>query len=174
MSFVNRMVKNKTAVVFLIVCLVFTFSEISAFAGMDEREAGCVLEAAEGFFVKLKARDFKAVWGLLTEKSREIIVKDTLKSLEKTGVRRSPEELSADFAQGGTVSTFYWNGFLDVFDPEKALGESAWSMGMLKKERADIRLLYKKAANPAILKMFREKGLWKVGLVETFWSRKPD
>jgi hypothetical protein len=106
-SFVDRMVKNNRAVVLLIVCLVFSFSELPVFAGMDERQAGDVLDAAEGFFMKLKARDFTSAWGLLTEKSRETIVKDTRKSLAKTGVRRSLQELSADFDRGGPVSTFY-------------------------------------------------------------------
>jgi hypothetical protein len=38
-------------------------------------------------------------------------------------------------------------------------------------DRAEILLTHHGATHPATLKMFREDGAWKVGLVETFWSR---
>jgi hypothetical protein len=39
------------------------------------------------------------------------------------------------------------------------------------KDRAEILLTHHGADRPATLKMFREDGGWKAGLVETFWSR---
>lgn len=138
---------------------------------MDEREVDAVLTAAESLFVKLKAKEYKTVWGLLTEKSKETIADDTYKSLTKAGGTPSRDVISSDFSRGGPVSDAYWQGFLGVFDPDMALGQSAWRMGMLKNDRAEINILYKKSEKPAVLKMFKEKGLWKVGLVETFWSR---
>ena len=41
----------------------------------------------------------------------------------------------------------------------------------MEKDRAEILLTHHGATHPATLKMFREDGDWKVGLVETFWSR---
>lgn len=146
---------------------------VPAGAQTDEREIDAVLTAAESFFAKLKAKEYRTVWGLLTEKSKETIAEDTHKSVTKAGGAQTREEISADFSRGGPVSEGYWQGFLGVFDPDTALRQSVWSMGMLKKDRAEINLLYRKSERPAILKMFKEKGLWKMGLVETFWSRKP-
>ena len=163
--------KDKILAVILALSLILPLA-VSAVAQTDEREVDAVLTAAETLFVKLKAREYKTVWGLLTEKSQETIVKDTYKSLAKTGVTYSRDEVSADFGRGGSVSEVYWEGYLSAFDPDLVLRQSAWSMGALKKDRAEIILTYKKSEKPAELKMFKEKGRWKVGLVETFWSRK--
>lgn len=38
--------------------------------------------------------------------------------------------------------------------------------------RAQIVITYKKAEKPATLHMVGESGMWKVGLTESFWSRK--
>jgi len=167
-------VKNiKISVIFLALCFALPIA-VPAGAQTDGREIDNVLAAAETFFAKLKAKEYRAVWELLTKKSQETIVKDTYKSLAKTPSRSSREEIAADFSRGGSIAGEYWQGYLSVFDPDLVLNQSAWSMGVLKKELAEINLLYKKAEKPAVLKMSRENGLWKVGLVETFWSRNPD
>jgi hypothetical protein len=153
-------------------CLVFPLA-VPAGAQPDEREIDAVLTAAESLFAKLKAKEYRTVWGLLTEKSRETIADDTYKSVAKAGGTQSRDEISADFSRGGPVSEEYWLGFLSTFDPDTALRQSVWSMGMLKKDRAEINLVFKKSQRPAVLRMFKETGVWKVGLVETFWSRKP-
>jgi hypothetical protein len=153
-------------------CLVFPLA-VPAGAQTDEREIDAVLTAAESLFAKLKAKEYRTVWGLLTEKSRETIADDTYKSVAKAGGTQSRDEISADFSRGGPVSEEYWLGFLSTFDPDTALRQSVWSMGMLNKERAEINLVFKKSQRPAVLRMFKETGVWKVGLVETFWSRKP-
>jgi hypothetical protein len=163
--------KDKILAVILSLCLFLPLA-VPAGAQTDEREIDAVLTAAETLFTKLKANEYKTVWGLLTEKSKETIAGDTYKNLTKTGGTRSRDEISDDFSQGGPVSELYWQGYLSSFDPDWILRQSAWSMGMLKKDRAEINILYKKSEKPALLKMFKEKGLWKVGLVETFWSRK--
>ena len=153
-------------------CLVFPLA-VPAGAQTDEREIDAVLTAAESLFVSLKANEYKTVWGLLTEKSRETIANDTYKSVAKAGGTQSRDEISSDFSRGGPVSEEYWLGFLSTFDPDTALRQSVWTIGMLKKERAEINLVFKKSQRPAVLRMFKETGVWKVGLVETFWSRKP-
>ena len=156
----------------MVLCLALPVAVPAAGAPMDERELDAVLTAAESFFVKLKAKEYRTVWGLLTEKSQETIVDDTYKSITKAGGTQSRDVIAADFTRSGPVSDAYWRGFLDVFDPDAALRQSAWRMGMLKQDRAEINILHKKSEKPAVLKMFKERGLWKVGLVETFWSRK--
>ena len=159
----------------LVVALSLVFSvSVPAFAQSESSGMERVLDVAEDFFVKLDAREYQTLWALLTEKSRKTIVKDTYKILSDNEVKPSQNEIYADFDRGGPVAESYWSGFLGVFDPQTVLSESVWSMESLKKDRAVIRLLHKKAENPALLQMSKEKGLWKVGLVETFWSRKPD
>lgn len=165
--------KKKILAVIMALCVVLPLADFAG-AQTDGRETDAVLAAAETFFVKLKSKEYKTVWEFLTEKSQETIVRDTYKSFSKTVVKHSREEIAADFRRGEGVAGEYWQGYLSVFDPDLALNQSAWSIGMLRKERAEIRLLYKKAKEPAVLRMFREKGRWKVGLVETFWSRNPD
>jgi hypothetical protein len=51
------------------------------------------------------------------------------------------------------------------------LEQSRWEMGFIKKNEAEIILMYKKSDRPTRLKMFKENDVWKVGLVETFWAR---
>ena len=170
---INPVDRNKLLAVILALCLLLP-AALPVSAQTDGRETDAVLAAAETFFAKLKSKEYKTVWEFLTEKSQETIVRDTYKSFSKTVVKHSREEIAADFRRGEGVAGEYWQGYLSVFDPDLALNQSAWSIGMLRKERAEIRLLYKKAKEPAVLRMFREKGRWKVGLVETFWSRNPD
>ncbi|MCK9362779.1 MAG: hypothetical protein M0P74_04155 [Syntrophales bacterium] len=165
--------KNKLLAIIMAFCVLAPLADFAG-AQTDGREIDAVLTAAETFFVKLRAKEYKTVWGLLTEKSQETIVKDTDKSLAKSAVKHTREEITADFNRGGPVAEAYWQGYLSTFDPDTVLSQSAWSMGLLKKDRAEINLLYKKAEKPAVLKMSREKGVWKVGLVEAFWSRNPD
>lgn len=52
------------------------------------------------------------------------------------------------------------------------LNHCSWEIKSIKEKKAIIKLTYEKSERPALLKMFKEKGKWKVGLVETFWPRK--
>lgn len=142
------------------------------FARSIDEEIDVILSVAESLFTKLKEREHKVVWGLLTEKTRRTIVNDTDKSLADSASNYSHEQIAADFESGGPIAMAYWRGFLQTFDPDYALKQSTWSMGLLKNDRAEIKLLYKRSENPALVKMFKEYGFWKVGLVESFWSRK--
>ena len=145
---------------------------VPAFARSDDEEINVIVTVAESLFTKLKEREHKAVWGLLTGKSRRTIAEDTYKSISTAGGNSSREQVEADFSSGGPVAEAYWWGYLQTFDPDHALTQSTWSMGLVKKDRAEIKLLYKRSENPAVLKMFKEDGSWKFGLVESFWSRK--
>jgi len=52
------------------------------------------------------------------------------------------------------------------------LENSRWEIAFIKEDKAEIIITYKKSAEPARLKIFREDNTWKIGLVETFWTRK--
>ena len=82
-----------------------------------------------------------------------------------------PEAVRRDFVAGGPIARDYWDAFLRRFDPDAALEHSRWEIGSVGKDRAEILLTHQGADHPATLKMLLEDGGWKVGLVETFWSR---
>jgi len=132
-----------------------------------------VLTSAESLFKAMKSRDYVRTWEHLSAKSKETIVEDTYKELVKANVSGSTKErLAGDFLSGDIHSRAYWHAFLVNFDPDAVLEQSRWEMGEIKKDRADVIITHKKSENPAVLQMFRESGAWKVGLVETFWTRK--
>ena len=81
------------------------------------------------------------------------------------------DAVRSDFVVGGPIARDYWDAFLRRFDPDAALEHSRWEIGSVGKDRAEILLTHHGADRPATLKMFREDGGWKAGLVETFWSR---
>ena len=65
----------------------------------------------------------------------------------------------------------YWNSYLNAFDPDRVLKQSKWDIGAMKKDKAEINILYKKSAKPAVLLIYMEGNVWEVGLEETFGSR---
>ena len=83
------------------------------------------------------------------------------------------QSIVSDFSDGGPLSRSYWDNYLDNFNPDTVLAQSKWDVGKFQKDRGEIVIKYRKSEGPAILQMYKEKGSWKVGLVETFWSRKP-
>lgn len=133
---------------------------------------GPILQQAEGLFRYMRARDYPAIWALLSARSRETIVSD----VERESGRLSagpvdPGNIERDFARGGTIARAYWEGYLREFDPEAALRESRWEMGNIEGDSAEIRIIHEGADRPAVLRMVREEGVWKVGLIETFRPR---
>ncbi|MDD5762264.1 MAG: hypothetical protein PHP88_07115 [bacterium] len=139
----------------------------------------------------MKTRDYPAIFAALSAKSRETIVAETSSALA-TAAKQAPQEMAGtstpsrtptkapppdpeavrgDFVAGGPIARDYWDAFLRRFDPDAALEHSRWEIGSVGKDRAEILLTHHGAEHPATLKMFREDGGWKAGLVETFWSR---
>lgn len=155
----------------LVITAVSLIAPLEAAAATD-KESGEVLSAAEELFVALRARDYTKVWGRITEASRTTIVGDVHKRLDKSKVDLSTEKVAEDFARCEDLCRTYWSNFLLNFEPNTVLADSIWDLGFVKKNRAEIIITYKKANNSAKLKMMREGGQWKVGLVETFWTRK--
>jgi len=130
-----------------------------------------ILAAAESLFQTMKDRDFRATWAVLSAQSRETIVSDTDAAIRKAGGPAvSAERIRQDFAAGGPLARQYWEGFLRRFDPDDALEKSRWEMGVVEPDRAEVRITRRGSDRPAVLRMFREGGEWKAGLVETFWS----
>jgi hypothetical protein len=159
----------------IILSLLIAFPVYAQSTG-DQLDA--VLTPAESFFKSLKEKDYTKIWILLSQKSQETIVDDVFKEILKnqssqtTAVEYSREQVLADFKVGGSLSREYWNSFLEYFNPDLVLNQSKWDIGTVKKDKAEISIKYKKSENPALLKMFKENNAWKVGLVETFWTRK--
>ncbi|MDW8001423.1 MAG: hypothetical protein RMJ39_01975 [Deltaproteobacteria bacterium] len=130
-----------------------------------------MMSVAEEFFISLKNGDYLKTWNLLSEKSKERILKDILdRAKGKEPIDFS--KLRQDFDSCGTLCRIYWDTFVKGFNPDLAIYESSWEIGRIKKKEGEIILRYKEAKRPAILKMYKEDGSWKVGLVESFWPRK--
>lgn len=133
-----------------------------------------ILSSAESLFRSMKDRDHKAIWGKLSAASRRAIVEETRKEISRAPEGKSPsdEAIRLDFEEGGPIGQAYWTGFLANFDPVIVLERSKWETGKVAGDRAEIVLTHAKSEKPAVLKLFREDGRWKVGLVETFWGRR--
>lgn len=162
---------------FLIILITLTlsasmFPTFLAYAQINDEEINTILTQAESLFKAIKENNYIETWRLLTGKSRKSIVEDVHKHIKKGGGSISEEVISADFASGGELAQAYWKGYITSFDPDLILTQSSWQPGKIKKDSAEIIIQYKKAENPAILLMFREEGIWKVGLEETFGTRK--
>ena len=153
------------------VCLLLFGSALPASAQRNLPAVPAIVSAAESLFQAMKSRDFPAVWGGLTAKSRETIVSETDDAIRRTGGPPVPRNLILeDFASGGPISRDYWDGFLRRFNPDDALEKSRWEMGVMEKDRAEVLITRFGADRPAVLRMYREGGGWKAGLVETFWG----
>ena len=145
----------------------------------DHPAVPAILARAESLFQSMKSRDYPAIFAALSAKSRETIVAETVSALAASPPPHAPamthppnpEAVRGDFVAGGPIARDYWDAFLRRFDPDAALEHSRWQIGSVGKDRAEILLTHQGADRPATLKMFREDGGWKAGLVETFWSR---
>ncbi len=131
-----------------------------------------VLNSAEKFFVSLKNNEFETAWSLLSEKSHEMIIDDVYEAAKKINRNIKIEEIIQDFNGRGVMFNSYWKAFHGTFDTEMLLEQSRWEECVVTGEKAEIIITYNKSQDPARLKMFKEKDTWKVGLVETFWTRR--
>lgn len=136
-------------------------------AGPDE-----LLTAAESLFQNMAKGNYPALWDGLSDATRRGIARDVGRAVAKTGDARGESEILADFAQGGPLARHYWAAYLGQFDPRTVLEESRWSLGVMGKDRAEIVLRYRKSRQDTILKLFHERGGWRVGLAESFSARQ--
>lgn len=135
-----------------------------------ERDPDAVLTSAEGLFKAMQRKDYAGIWTYLSGESRSTIVGDTRTAMKSASY--TEESVSDDFARGGVLSRAYWDAYLENFDPVLVLEESKWEVGSFRDDRAEITITYRKAQKPSTLYMVREEGAWRVGLTESFWSRK--
>jgi hypothetical protein len=154
-----------------IVIFLLTFPALARSAA-DPKETADILNAAESVFQSMEKRNFPALWRGLTADTQRTIIRSVSKASVKAGMNFGEKEIRDDFEKGGGMARDYWGGYLSEFDPKTILEESRWTMGEVKKERAIIVLRYRKSDRDALVKMFREGGLWKVGLDETFSTRQ--
>ena len=146
-----------------------------ALAGPQQKETDAVLDAAESLFKNMKARDYKGIWQYLSFKSKANIVDATYRVMAKSGKAESmtsKEVIEGDFRAGGPIAKAYWEGYLESFNPDLVLEQSKWEIGNVSGESAEVLISYRKAEQPARLRMYKEGRLWKVGLIETFGSGK--
>jgi hypothetical protein len=136
------------------------------------KDAFPVLETAESLFKAMRTRNYPKTWDLLTFKSRESILDDVHKAVVKQGANISRDDLRADFISGGPYATAYWGAYLEVFDPDSVLEHSKWDKVKVNTNDAEVVIHHRKSEHPALLKLFREDGAWKVGLEETFRPRR--
>ena len=156
----------------LFTCFVygFFFSAPSVHAG--DSNLHDVLFSAESLFKAMKERNYAEVWKFLTARSKTIIVDDVYRAEVKLGSEPTKKQLNDDFASGGATARTYWNSYMKSFDPDMVLEQSTWKINVVKKDYAEINILYVKSDKPAMLQLFKEDGMWKVGLQETFRLRK--
>ncbi len=160
---------TKTLVSLPVLLVMFTLSVCAK--AQAEQSSDSVVEAAETYFKAMKQKEYPLIWKSLTAKSQATIVTDVSK---RAGRTYSNEQVRNDFSAGGLISRSYWEEYLFYFDPDTVLQESTWEMGSSGKEQSDILLRHKKSEQPARLKMFKEEGQWKVGLIETFGTERRD
>ncbi|MCX7816965.1 MAG: hypothetical protein N2317_05610 [Syntrophales bacterium] len=134
----------------------------------DVSEENILYETVEKFFTAMKEKKYVVVWEGLTAKSKSEIVKSVISFAAKDKIYLKEEETEDDFAKGGPLAKAYWNGFLNAFNPDMVLVQSTWKINKIKKDYAEVDILYHKSEHPANLKLYKEEGKWKVGLEETF------
>jgi ABC-type Fe3+-hydroxamate transport system substrate-binding protein len=137
-----------------------------------DKTLALVLDSAEKFFISLEERKYTISWELLSEKSHDTIITDVYKNSKKMNKNIKREDIVNDFKRKGVMFKSYWNAFSGNFDSNIILEDSRWEIGYILEDKAEILITYKKSDQPARLKMLKENNAWKIGLVETFWTRK--
>jgi len=156
----------------IVICFIFSGS-LGAIHVNSDNEVGNILDAAEGLFKAMKDRSYNKIWDSITAQSRATIIEDVIRALEKSGKESvDNQQIVADFNNCETLCKAYWNSYLEHFSPVAVLEQSKWDIGVIKRDKTEIIVTYKRSERPAVIKMYKEDGTWKVGLTETFWSRK--
>ena len=159
---------------FVAICLIagLTFYFVSVVSSENSsNERNNILFSAESLFKAMKGEDYPAIWKFLTIKSKKAIVKNVQKASAKADIKYLKEQIISDFGIGGPLSKIYWDSYLSEFDPDMVLEHSRWEMGITKNKKASVIIHYEKSERPAILKLYKEEEIWKVGLEETFAAR---
>lgn len=153
----------------LTICILACLFALNVFGAEQGNNMDKVLSAAEGFFKQLQAKNYRQTWSCLSSKSKEVIVEEIYKG---SNAQYSLEQVRSDLQAGGMIAAGYWKGVLQTFDPRTILENSKWETGRIGPKEAELVITYKKSSNPALIRMYNESGEWKLGLVESFWTRK--
>ena len=170
MQFVPRRV---SLALFRILLLAASLSACRAHTTVpDQATVKILLSSVESTFVAMKNRDYPGIWARLSSASRNTIVEDTRKAIARSSDGEAPKDrIEHDFREGGPVARTYWDGFLRRFDPDAALSKSRWEMGEASDTEAYLLITHEGAEKPAQVRLYKEDGAWKLGLVETFWGQ---
>ena len=159
--------------IFTLFIFLFLSINIHVSHGEDpDKTLALVLDSAEKFFISLEEGKYAISWELLSEKSHETIITDVYKNSKKMNGNIKRENIETDFKNRGIMFKSYWNAFAGNFDSNIILEDSRWEIGYILEDKAEILITYKKSEQPARLKMLKENNAWRIGLVETFWTRK--
>ena len=145
---------------------------IAESAELSDKDATEILAPSDAVFKAMLSKDYVTVWGLLSETSRQTIVKDVCTALKRNTRICFESEITADLRSGGPIAKAHWGSYLGKFDPKTVLEQSQWEIGTVGKDNSEIKITYKGSGNAATLSMYKEDGIWKVGLAESFWSLK--
>lgn len=162
-------VVKKFLYVFILFSLILSVPYFAQANYSQREKEDVVLNKADECFQAMQNEDFVKVWSLLSLKSKLQIVDSVYKSLLKANIKTyTRKDLEGDFDRGGPISKSFWSGYLKTFSPKMVLDESVWQKVDFDGNKAKIVIKYKKATAPFDLKMYKEDGEWKVGLIETF------
>ena len=168
---------NKIHIVFLLIFTILTVT-VSSSSVASDKDVDNILFSAESLFKMMKDKNYPRIWFFLSNTSQNAIIDDTYKNMMNYAKGKgkemtySKEQIKDNFKTGGTAAQAYWDSYLNAFNPDMVLEQSKWEMGNISKEKAQINIMYKKSEKPAIIQMYKENGMWRVGLTETFKSAK--
>lgn len=163
--------KTKYPAVIVILCILL-FMHLSSTIALADKAEDEILSVTEGFFIALKERRFADAWDLLTVKSKNTIIDEVYKDINKTKTKMGREVVKEEFQKKGELFDIFWNNFIKKFDPDTVLEQSAWNIGRIESDRATLILRYKRSEYDSELQIYKEEGKWKFGLVESYWTRK--
>lgn len=152
------------------VFLILAMPSNSFSQSLEDPEVVDLFMAARAFFKTIESKDYSGVWESITAESRDKIIDAIYKEQKNTGEFSTRETIRSDFDRCGPVCNSFWNAYFMAFDPESALKVSRWDLGYIKKRKAEIWITHLRADRPAKVKLFREEGKWKIGVMESFWS----
>ncbi len=123
----------------LILCLLFLPMACRSVpdAGISLGEQERILAAAEKPFVLMGQKDFRTLWGSISQRSRVAILNDVLKACRSLHGECDRNELQADFAKGGPSAMIYWE-LPCRLRPEHGAPGARWSMGNVSADEAEV------------------------------------
>ena len=162
------MSKNFFAVCLLLISLALLVNANNSYA---KENAGDVLTPAFSFFLNLKEHNYDKLWSLLTNDSKKYIVNSIEKSIKKNHGKITEKKIYGNMSKGGYIAKAYWKGFLKTFKPNMVLKYSIWKVKSIGSNIAQIEINYKYGKGNTIFDVYKQKGKWKFGLIESLYGR---